>query len=72
MRKLFAAVAALSLTAAPVAAQPPQATETQQEAEDRDGGLEGELWGYLALPALIVVILLIAVAMGEEEDSVSP
>lgn len=75
MRKLLAAVAALSLAAAPVAAQPPQGSEPtsqQQDDDDSGGGLDGEVWGYLALPALIVAILLVAVLNGEGEDPVSP
>ena len=75
MRKLIAAVVSLSLAAAPATAQPPQgAAPTAQDGADADGGgnMKGELWGYLALPALIVVILLIAVLRGEDEDPISP
>lgn len=73
MRKLLAAIASLSLAASPAAAQPPQDTGAQQNEDEADGGnMKGELWGYLALPAIIVVILLIAVLRGEDEDSISP
>jgi len=70
MRKLLAAAAALSIASAPAAAQPPQTGEPQQQEEHADeGNMKGELWGYLALPALIVLVLLIAVLAGEEEPA---
>jgi|GEM_PF-3170772 len=73
MRKLLAAAASLSLAAAPVAAQPAPGTEPQQEQERSDGGsLKGERWGYYALPAIIVLILLIAVLGVGDEDPASP
>jgi hypothetical protein len=73
MRKLFAATASLSLAAAPASAQPPQETDAQQNEDEADGrNMKGELWGYLALPAIIVVILLIAVLRGEDEGAISP
>jgi hypothetical protein len=68
MRTLIAAAAAaLSLAAAPVAAQPDPSSGPERQEEARDGNMKGELWGYLALPVLIVIILLIAVAAGDEE-----
>ena len=72
MRKFLAAAAAFSLAAAPSAAQPPQGNEATEARNDEDGGLEGEKWAYLALPAIIVVILLIALLGGEDEGAISP
>lgn len=61
--------AAVSLVlAAPAHAQPAPA-----EAEERRSGLEGEAWGYLSIPILIVVIAILGFALGlDEEEPTSP
>jgi hypothetical protein len=57
-------VASLALAAAPVAAQPP----APQPAEERSGGLEGEVIGYLALPVLLVLVVAIGFLIGGEDE----
>ena len=68
--RILACFAALSLAASSALAQPPQ--DQSAPPESADDGLSGEVWGYLALPALIVVVLLIAALRGEDEKSISP
>ncbi len=57
-------IAAFALAAAPVAAQEPP--PRPQPAEPR--GIPGEAIGYLALPALLVLVLLIGVVLGVDSD----
>ena len=68
--RILACLAALSLAASPGLAQPLQ--DQSAPSESADEGLSGEVWGYLALPALIVIVLLIAALRGEDEKSISP
>lgn len=70
-RPVFAATV-LALAAAPLAAQPPAAPPAEQG--DRPN-LEGEAIGYLAVPALLVLVVLIGVLVGsggEDDMPVSP
>ena len=70
-RSLFAALCAASLLAAVAPAQPPASPEPPEPASERHG-LEGEAIGYLALPALLVLVLLVGLLVGggeEEPDS---
>jgi hypothetical protein len=65
-------VAALCLAAAPLAAQPTPAPAPVpapadgEPGEQRRGG--GEVWGYLAVPILAVLVALIGFALGEDEE----
>ena len=70
-RSLFAALCAASLLAAAAPAQPPASPEPPEPASE-SRGLEGEAVGYLALPALLVLVLLVGLLVGggdEEPDS---
>jgi hypothetical protein len=61
----------LSLIAAAVPAQPPEGAEAPESARERRG-LEGEVVGYLAVPALLVLVLIVGLLVGggeEEPDS---
>ncbi|MGX7951875.1 hypothetical protein ACWPM1_04835 [Tsuneonella sp. HG249] len=68
-RTLAAAAAALSFTAAPVAAQaaPQRAAAPTEEGSEMGGS--GWILGVLALAAFIAAII---VATGNEDDAVSP
>jgi hypothetical protein len=72
MKKLVLLLATASLMASPLAAQQTEgATGTAAEPEPRSG-LEGEAIGYLSIPILLVLILVIGVALGgDEEESAS-
>ena len=70
-RKLLSCLSALSLAAAPAAAQSPDPAERPAE-ETRSPSLEGEAIGYLAVPALLVLVLIVGLLVGggdEEPDS---
>ena len=71
MHRLVLAAAALALAAA-LPAQPPAAPPAEQGPRPN---LEGEAMGYLAVPALLVLVVLIGVLIGsggDEDMPVSP
>ena len=65
-RRLTAALCAFALIAAPAAAQPPEDPDPAEQPERR--GLEGELIGYLAVPALLVLVLLAGLLVGGGDE----
>ena len=72
--KCLAAFGALSIATVPALAQP-QAPEPAPTADaQRGGGLRGEVLGYLAFPALLVLVILAGVvfAGGDEDMPASP
>jgi hypothetical protein len=72
--KIIAAAAAICLAASPVAAQQAPPPAPANDEQPRRGKLEGEVWGYLALPILLVLTAVIGFAIGgdEEEPPASP
>ena len=72
IKSIFAAIAAASMAAAPVAAQPAPAAEVAPKAETVDGE---SLRGGFILPLAIIVAILLGVLLltkGEDESPVSP
>jgi hypothetical protein len=71
-RSLLIAFSAVSLAAAPaVAAQAPEPPPPPAEARDPPR-LEGEAIGYLAVPVLLVLVVIVGLLVGgggEEPDS---
>jgi len=68
LSKLAAALAALSLPAAPAAAQPaPPPVPAPEQAEGSALGGDTDP-AYFILPILILIALLIAVLRGEDDD----
>lgn len=65
------ALAAWSVAAAsPIAAQPSAVpVQAQAEMREEEEGLEGEVWGYLALPILLVLTALIGFAIGGDDEA---
>ena len=74
MNRTRLAALALTLAAAPLAAQPPAPPPPPPAEQDAPRNMEGEAIGYLAVPALLVLVVLIGVLVGggEEDMPVSP
>jgi hypothetical protein len=64
-RVLIAPLAAFSLAVAPASALAQEPTPPPSE---RRGNMEGEAIGYLAVPALLVLVLLIGLLLGGGGD----
>ena len=65
LKSLFAMFAAVSLIAATVPAQPSASTDPTPP---RSRNLEGEAIGYLAIPALLVLVLIVGLLIGSGGD----
>ena len=61
-------LAAAALAASPALAQETPPPAQPERAERR--GLEGEAIGYLAVPVLLVVVLLIGIVLGVDSDPI--
>lgn len=66
LARTLAALAALSLAAAPVAAQPAPAADPAPE-QAQGSTLRGEAVGYVLLPLLVLLVVLVAALKGDEE-----
>ncbi len=72
VRHFLGACCACALGAAPIAAAQPPA-DPAPPAEQRRPNLEGEAIGYLAVPALLVLVLIVGLLVGGgDEEPESP
>lgn len=74
LSKLLAALCALSVAAAPAAAQSSPAPEPEPSpAPEERPNLEGEAIGYLAVPVLLVLTIIVGLLIGGgDEEPESP
>jgi hypothetical protein len=67
LQRFFIAVCVASLAMAPASAQSPDPSPPEVE-DQRPPSLEGELTGYLALPVLLVLVVIVGVLVGGGEE----